>query len=330
MRVSAYGFWLQVTIVVIGLSLAGRADSSRYHDPFDPSLSPTAQSVMGQASVGPSVRVVLAGSTGASMKDLADWSRLMAKWLNPASSIDPVDPQHFQDDLNRILAPSFRSIEYVYWNAPESRSHVDYVLTLEISVTIGRHSFGKNRVHLQGVLSGPDVGQKETMVGDGNSKVGFPATNQHFTEARQKAFYEFAQNLSASRLLAAYKNSTSAPTGLQKAWAKAPLSSPDGTDVAVRGGLYEVESKIPFNVLDNVYYDAASGELALIGHHDDRFKGAGIPYLQHLATLLECPKAGVLPGVDARFESPGRCLARARADPAGKRRARGQAGEHGG
>jgi len=51
-----------------------------------------------------------------------------------------------------------------------------------------------------------------------------------------------------------------------------------------------VESKIHFNVLDSVYYDPATGELALMGHHDDRFKGEGIPYLQHLATLLENPK----------------------------------------
>jgi hypothetical protein len=58
----------------------------------------------------------------------------------------------------------------------------------------------------------------------------------------------------------------------------------------VRGGLYDVESKIPFNILDSVYYDAKSGQLALIGHRDNRFKGPAIPYLQHLATLLENPK----------------------------------------
>jgi hypothetical protein len=55
-------------------------------------------------------------------------------------------------------------------------------------------------------------------------------------------------------------------------------------------GLYAVESRINFNVLDSVYFDAASGELALMGHRDDRFKGTGIPYLQYLATLLENPK----------------------------------------
>src|ERR1700681_4477231 len=59
---------------------------------------------------------------------------------------------------------------------------------------------------------------------------------------------------------------------------------------AASAGLYDVEPEIPFNVLDNVYYDAKSGQLALIGHHDDRFKGPTIPYLQHLATLLESPK----------------------------------------
>jgi hypothetical protein len=61
--------------------------------------------------------------------------------------------------------------------------------------------------------------------------------------------------------------------------------------LVVRGGVYDVESKIEFNVLDSVYFDAANGQFALIGHHDDRFKNKNpIPYLQYLATLLECPK----------------------------------------
>lgn len=63
-----------------------------------------------------------------------------------------------------------------------------------------------------------------------------------------------------------------------------------GTKPAASGGLYQVESDISFNVLDNVHYDAANGTLALIGHRDDRFKGPSIPYLQYLATLLENPK----------------------------------------
>ncbi len=296
------GSRLPMTIAVLGLSLAAFAGSSTFHDPFDPSYSPKGQSVMGRASDGPSVRVLLAGSSGASMKELADFSNSLAKWGNPASCVDQVDPRHFQDDLNRMLAPSFRTIEYVYWNAPESRSQVDYILTLEISVKLGKHSFAENRVDLQGVLSGPDGGTKETLGGHAKSKVGFPAINQHFSDARRAAFDEFAQNLSGSRLLAAYKMATSAPTRAHIDPAEMPSSSPPAMPVAtapaveapqksdVRGGLYDVESKIPFNVLDGVYFDAASGELALIGHHDDRFKGAGISYLQYLATLLECPK----------------------------------------
>lgn len=289
MRTRVYGVWFRLTVVVIGLSLAGYADSPKYHDPFDPVLSPTAQSVVGQAPTAPSIRVILTGSTAASMKALTDWCNLGRKLLNPGSFIDPYDPRHFQEDLNRILSPRFRSIEYVYWNAPESRSQVDYVLTLEISVTIGRHAFGKNHVELQGVLSGPDGGQKENFTGHGESKVGMFSSAQ-FSEGRLSAFNEFAQGMSSSRLLAAYKNSAEAPSGSQTALAQTSSSNAASANVAVRSGLYEVESKIHFNVLDSVYYDAASGELALIGHHDDRFKDEGIPYLQHLATLLENPK----------------------------------------
>jgi len=279
-----------VAIAVIGLSLASRADSPKYHDPFDPAVSPAAQSVVGGAPAGPSIRVVLAGSTAASMKALTDWCNLGRRTLNPGSFIDPFDPRHFQEALNAVLMPTFRSIEYVYWNASESQSHVDYVLTLEIGVTIGKHSFGTNIVDLQGVLSGTDGGQKETLIGHGKTKVGFPALNSHFAETRQAAFAAFAQNLSSARLLAAYKNSAEVPSGSQTALTQTSSSSAAGTNAAVRGGLYEVESKIHFNVLDSVYYDPATGELALMGHHDDRFKGEGIPYLQHLATLLENPK----------------------------------------
>jgi len=299
MRASAHRLPLPMILAVIGLCLAGCASVSTYHDPFDAALAPAAQSAIGPAAAGPSLRVVLAGSTAASMKDLADWSNLGATLLNPASMIDEVDPRHFQDDLNRVLAPGFRRIEYVYWNAPDSGSQTDYLLTLDIQVKLGRHSFGENQVDLIGVLSKPGGGARETLAGHGKSTIGFPAFHQHFTEARQAAFDEFARQLGASRLLAAYQETTPArgreqptqveiPSSHLAESAAAPPVVPQKTEA--RGGLYDLESKISFNVLDRAYYDAATGQLALIGHHDDRFKGPDIPYLQHLATLLECPK----------------------------------------
>jgi len=277
-------------------------DNSKRHDPFDPSLEPTSQLTTGSATAGPSLRVVLAGSSGASMKELADWSNKLAKWLNPGSMVDQVDPRHFKEYLNKVLDPMFRSIEYVYWNGPESQSHVDYVLTLDIKVTIGKHSFAENLVEIQGVLSATGEGRKETINGSGKSKVGYPASIEHFTEAREAAFGEFAQNLKGSQLVASYGNSARTSTGVQVASGETPSSSSSRANVtnvssvsgskksAARTGIYNVESKINFNVLDNVYFDSATGELALIGHHDDRFKGESTPYLQDLATLLESPK----------------------------------------
>lgn len=302
MRAPPHRLLLQMTLAVFGLGLAGCASVSTYHDPFDASLVPAAQSAVGRTAAAPSLRVLLAGSTAASMKELADWSNLGASLLNPASMIDEVDPRHFQDDLNRVLAPGFRSIEYVYWNAPDSRTPADYLLTLDIQVKLGRHSFGENQVDLIGVLSKPGGGPRETIAGHGKSTIGFPAFHQHFAEARQAAFDEFARELGGSRLLAAYQRTPPAPGGAQLARAETPppslAESAEAKATAAeapvkpeaRGGLYDLESKIAFNVLDRVYYDAASGELALIGHHDDRFKGPDIPYLQHLATLLEHPK----------------------------------------
>jgi hypothetical protein len=55
-------------------------------------------------------------------------------------------------------------------------------------------------------------------------------------------------------------------------------------------GLYVIEKAIDFNVLDKVIFDANSKRLILIGHHDVRFGGPPIPYLQHLAVLLRSPR----------------------------------------
>jgi hypothetical protein len=60
-------------------------------------------------------------------------------------------------------------------------------------------------------------------------------------------------------------------------------------DVLPRG-VYKLDREYDFNVLDAVHYDAGSRQISLIGHRDERFAGPPIPYLQHLATLLENPK----------------------------------------
>src|SRR5262249_35107762 len=159
----------------------------KYHDPFAPSTSPAAQSIAGQATAGPSLRVVLGGVSAASMKELADFCTSLARWMNPAKSIDQANPQHFQNDLNHILTPRFRSIEYVYANAQGSSPAADYVLTLEIAVKLGKHSFGENHVDLRGVLTAQSGGPTEIFEGHSKTKIGYPAINSHFAEAREKA-----------------------------------------------------------------------------------------------------------------------------------------------
>jgi len=56
------------------------------------------------------------------------------------------------------------------------------------------------------------------------------------------------------------------------------------------GGIYALEQGITFNVLDKVVFDDQTGRITLIGHYDAAYEGRRIPYLQHLATLLESPK----------------------------------------
>lgn len=54
-------------------------------------------------------------------------------------------------------------------------------------------------------------------------------------------------------------------------------------------GIYRLDEKTNFNVLDAVIQDAISGQITLVGHRDSRFGDVKIPYLQHLAVLLESP-----------------------------------------
>src|SRR5260370_35489079 len=105
------------------------------------------------------------------------------------------------------------------------------MLYLESKVTVGKHSFGENVVDLQGVLSGSNGGEKETFAGHGKSKVGYPATMSRFAEARETAFGEFSENLSNSRLVAAYKNPPAASKDLQVALAERPNSEIPTTTV---------------------------------------------------------------------------------------------------
>lgn len=55
-------------------------------------------------------------------------------------------------------------------------------------------------------------------------------------------------------------------------------------------GLYRKDEEINFNVLDKVTFNPKTGGIKLIGHHDEAYGDRKIPYLQHLATLLEYPQ----------------------------------------
>ncbi|HZU95536.1 MAG TPA: PDZ domain-containing protein [Planctomycetota bacterium] len=54
-------------------------------------------------------------------------------------------------------------------------------------------------------------------------------------------------------------------------------------------GLYAAEAQLTFNVLDAVSLDPASGKIGLFGHRDDSYIGNAIPWLEHLAELLDHP-----------------------------------------
>jgi tetratricopeptide (TPR) repeat protein len=83
--------------------------------------------------------------------------------------------------------------------------------------------------------------------------------------------------------------------GSSSAWTRADAAARLRMPDTAPGGVYALETKFTFNVLDSIAYDASTGTLSLLGHHDDRFKGPRIPYLQHLAALLEVSDPGLDP-----------------------------------
>lgn len=54
-------------------------------------------------------------------------------------------------------------------------------------------------------------------------------------------------------------------------------------------GFYTLDSLSGFNVLDSVIYEPQTGRITLVGHADALYSGPPIPYLDHLAELLQNP-----------------------------------------
>lgn len=54
-------------------------------------------------------------------------------------------------------------------------------------------------------------------------------------------------------------------------------------------GMFALQSAIDFNILEAVTFDPKTGHLTLVGHRESRYGTSKIPYLEHLAELLERP-----------------------------------------
>lgn len=145
-----------------------------------------------------------------------------------------------------------------------------------------------NQIEITGLLGS---GAKFTLSADGKQLSGTTSSiaglmSQSITLTRKSALP--ASTIASSP---ASKSTADKPAlisvGTTPAQAEKLLELP--RDVAPRG-IYKLDQEYDFNVLDEVYYDASTRQISLIGHHDERFKGPRIPYLQHLATLLEVAK----------------------------------------
>lgn len=80
-------------------------------------------------------------------------------------------------------------------------------------------------------------------------------------------------------------------------------------------GIYALEQELDFNVLDHVVLDPEEGTVHLLGHYDPAYAGPPIPYLQHLAVLIESPDPEFSLRWTERSEGQVKELFRKTADP---------------
>jgi hypothetical protein len=69
------------------------------------------------------------------------------------------------------------------------------------------------------------------------------------------------------------------------------------------GGLYALEGSLAFNVLEGASFNQAAGTITLYGRFDPAWAGPAIPWLQHLAELLDNPDPEFTLGWTAESEA---------------------------
>ena len=151
-----------------------------------------------------------------------------------------------------------------------------------------------------------------------------PHFHRHIACA-EKSYVQPAQQPAAQAPLPAPSTPPAPGGGLS--FATGDLSAPAGQKDWAGLGIYELESSIEFDVLDWVYFDPATNQLVLVGHRDPRFAGRRIPYLDHLAGMLEHPRAEMTLAWAPDLRARRRCLPQAHGQSRRARQA-GAGGRH--
>ncbi|MCR4377848.1 MAG: PDZ domain-containing protein [Rhodospirillales bacterium] len=139
-------------------------------------------------------------------------------------------------------------------------------------------------------FSGDNTGRIEVAVqryGEGVSASPFQASGPAPRPAQQQQ----AQQGASYPKKQASRSDTPASILTAAAEQSYDLASTAQTQSAIipASGVYDLDGKSTFNILDAVEFHPDSGGIVLIGHYDHRFGARRIPYMQHLATLLDHP-----------------------------------------
>ncbi len=267
------------------------------------------KSKKGETSGTNELRIIVSETTKASLKSMSDFNRKVRTWNFGMMKGDLPSESEVMDKLNQTLSPFFRT----------GGSKGGLTMTFDFRATIPSHSSEKSIAQVSGTFRDSSGKVIQTISGEGTSTMPFPAYKTDFPAALTTAFNEFANNLRSSAKLIVAGNASKASQAevsgeeiaaksfsrkskgysesnaslessygiaLDKAEAMLEGKS-DGAQNKPPTGIYAIEKDYTFNVLDSVYYDPSKEQLSLIGHFDNRFSKRKIPYLQHLATLLE-------------------------------------------
>ncbi|MCH8207454.1 MAG: caspase family protein [Nitrospinae bacterium] len=118
------------------------------------------------------------------------------------SGLEDMNANYLTSELDRVLNSQFKSVVRLENLKAAAGKSIDAVMILDIFIKIGAFSFDKSKVTVKGIFVDFKGKSLETIVGEGEGAVPWPATNVGFKPAVNMAVGSFNKNLGQASTLA--------------------------------------------------------------------------------------------------------------------------------